>query len=163
MKPPTQSTTDAAGQARKRRRPPKSREPEVGGQSMHQSSSAARQARKNMRPRTEQYTDNEDPQAPSTQEFTTESNQRKRRGRPPKASNTQVLKGKKRAGVGVLVGDDGHTYLSSARSTVRVTESESEPSTKNPEVPGPRHLSRSPRFKGGKKILTRSELRLRDE
>lgn len=44
----------------------------------------------------------------------------KKRGRPPKAA-PQVQKVKKTSGVGVFVGDDGHTYLSSSTTTMKVS------------------------------------------
>lgn len=114
----TESST-AAGQARKRGRPPK--QPTTVQPPSDDTT---------MQPPTN---DNEDPQAPLTQELIREPNQKKKRGRPPKASNTQVNTRKKPAGVGVLVGDDGHTYLSSTRSTVRLTQSDSRPSTNTAE------------------------------
>ncbi|WOH05035.1 hypothetical protein DCAR_0624447 [Daucus carota subsp. sativus] len=46
--------------------------------------------------------------------------QPKKRGRPPKAA-PPVQKVKKTSGVGVFVGDDGHTYLSSSTTTMKVT------------------------------------------
>ncbi|KAK1361483.1 hypothetical protein POM88_045957 [Heracleum sosnowskyi] len=49
--------------------------------------------------------------------------QPKKRGRPPKAA-PQVKKVNKPSGVGVFLGDDGHTYLSSSATTLRVTSSQ---------------------------------------
>ena len=49
--------------------------------------------------------------------------QPKKRGRPPKAA-PPVQKVKKTSGVGVFVGDDGHTYLSSSTTTMKVTSSQ---------------------------------------
>lgn len=76
---------------------------------------------------------NEGPEAPLTQEMGTETAKKKKRGRPPKASNTQVQTRKGPAGVGVLIGDDGHTYLSSSRSTIRLTESRPSTTTQSAE------------------------------
>ncbi|KAK1370581.1 hypothetical protein POM88_036673 [Heracleum sosnowskyi] len=77
--------------------------------------------------------DQSSPQAPSTQEVPTEAAQKKRRGRPPKTSNTQVQIRKMPAGMGVFTGDDGHTYMSSSRSTVRLTDSEPNTTTQDAE------------------------------
>lgn len=71
------------------------------------------------------------PQPPLTQDIPHETAQKKRRGRPPKTSHTQVQTRKKPAGIGVLIGDDGHTYLSGSRSTVRLTNSQ--PTSQVPE------------------------------
>ncbi|XP_074374737.1 uncharacterized protein LOC141715155 [Apium graveolens] len=61
---------------------------------------------------------------PSSQQDPTETVQKKKRGRPPKVSSTQVKTKSTPAGIGVLIGDDGHAYLSSSTTTVRVTSSQ---------------------------------------
>ena len=53
-----------------------------------------------------------------------ETTQKKRRGRPPKASSTQLQTSGRPTGMGVLIGDDGHTYLSSSTTTIRLTSSQ---------------------------------------
>ncbi|KAL1827189.1 hypothetical protein ACET3Z_005601 [Daucus carota] len=53
-----------------------------------------------------------------------ETTQKKRTGRPPKASSTQLQTSGRPTGMGVLIGDDGHTYLSSSTTTVRLTSSQ---------------------------------------
>ncbi|KAK1363713.1 hypothetical protein POM88_039274 [Heracleum sosnowskyi] len=104
-----QSST-GVGQAKKRGRPPKAKQ--INQQ--HPTPTSSQQPR----------TDQSSPQAPSTQEVPTEAAQKKRRGRPPKTSNTQVQTRKMPAGMGVFTGDDGHTYMSSSRSTIRFTDLE---------------------------------------
>ncbi|KAK1380321.1 hypothetical protein POM88_027065 [Heracleum sosnowskyi] len=64
------------GQAKKRGRPPKAKQLNQ----QHPTPTSSQQPR----------TDQSSPQAPSTQEVPTEAAQKKRRGRPPKTSNTQV-------------------------------------------------------------------------
>ena len=53
-----------------------------------------------------------------------ETTQKKKTGRPPKASSTQLQTSGRPTGMGVLIGDDGHTYLSSSTTTVRLTSSQ---------------------------------------
>ncbi|KAK1377200.1 hypothetical protein POM88_033393 [Heracleum sosnowskyi] len=96
------------------------------------------------------------PQAPSIQEVPTEAAQKKRRGRPPKTSNTKVQTRKMPAGMGVFTGDDGHTYMSSSRSTIRLTDSEPNTTTQDAEQVS-RQPSKSPLKKGGQMVFPRSE------
>ncbi|KAK1374863.1 hypothetical protein POM88_031056 [Heracleum sosnowskyi] len=121
----------------------------------------------------------DNPQAPCTQEATTETAQKKKIGRPPKASNTQVQTRKKpsvlelqyktqQSGVGVLIGDDGHTYLSSSTSTIRLISSQPCTPTQTAEElqrqssssqPMTSSNLSSPLKKGNKQVFPRSELK----
>ncbi|KAK1379142.1 hypothetical protein POM88_025886 [Heracleum sosnowskyi] len=144
-----QSSTGAqsspgVGQAKKRGRPPKAKQ--INQQ--HPTPTSSQQPR----------TDQSSPQAPSTQEVPTEAAQKKRRGRPPKTSNIQVQTRKMPAGMGVFTGDNGHTYMSSSRSTVRLTDSEPNTTTQDAEQVS-RQPSKSPLKKGGQMVFPRSELK----
>ncbi|KAK1351864.1 hypothetical protein POM88_053869 [Heracleum sosnowskyi] len=103
-------------------------------------------------------TDQSSPQAPLTQEVPTEAAQKKRRGRPPKTSNIQVQTRKMPAGMGVFIGGDGHTYMSSSRSIVRLTDSEPNTTTQDADQV-PRQPSKSPLKKGGQMVFPRRELK----
>ncbi|KAK1380209.1 hypothetical protein POM88_026953 [Heracleum sosnowskyi] len=102
--------------------------------------------------------DQSSPQAPLTQEVPTEAAQKKRRGRPPKTSNIQVQTRKMPAGMGVFIGGDGHTYMSSSRSIVRLTDSEPNTTTQDADQV-PRQPSKSPLKKGGQMVFPRRELK----
>ncbi|KAK1366419.1 hypothetical protein POM88_041980 [Heracleum sosnowskyi] len=100
------------------------------------------------------------------QHAVTEIVQKKKRGRPPKASNTQVKTKKSSFGTGVLIGDDGHTYLSSSTSTVRLTSSQPNNPTETAEEVQKHSSSqpltsniRSPLKKSDKIVFPRSELK----
>ena len=58
-----------------------------------------------------------------------------KRGRPPKRA-PQIKRVNKSSGVGVFMGDDGHTYMSGSTTTVRVTSSQSNPSSMQDERAG---------------------------
>ncbi|KAK1397790.1 hypothetical protein POM88_007653 [Heracleum sosnowskyi] len=131
-------SSPGVGQAKKRGRPPKPNR-SINSLQTHTSS---------QQPRTDQSS----PQAPSTQEVPTEAAQKKKRGRPPKTSNTQVQTRKMPAGMGVFIGDDGHTYMSSSRSTVRLTNSEPNTTTQDAEQV-PRQPSKSLLKKGGQMVF----------
>lgn len=120
------------------------------------------QAKKRGRPATIQSNPDQ-----SSQQTPTETLPKKKRGRPPKASKTQIkTREQTPAGIGVLIGDDGHAYLSSTTTTVRLTSSQPINSTETAEEVQ-RHGSsqpttssmQSPLKKGGKQVFPKSELK----
>lgn len=88
--------------------------------------------------------------------------QKTKNGRPPKASTTQVKTKSIPAGMRVLIGDDGHTYLSSSTTIVRLTNSQPSNLTESAEEVQ-RHSSsqlttsnlHSPLKRGGKLVFSR--------